>query len=198
MPDPVKRRSLVRRGATFLSAVAMAFLVGCAPVDNPEGGSGHALCFAYYQQCVNPIFDTLLPIDFDNNGSIDATNTCAGAGCHDNTSGTGGAFRIIPNLTPVSLVDPAAIKGPPAMDMYKNFYSAQGATDVGSARESRLMTKPLVEVLHGGGRVFANAQDLHMQQILYWISNPAPQGKDEFCAECDALFVGGACKTTFP
>lgn len=169
-------------------------------MENPPGGSGHTLCFAYFQQCVNDIFDTSLPIDYDNNGTIDATNTCSGAGCHDNASGTGGAFRVIPHATPVSLpvTNPAAVRGPPATDIYRNFYSAQGASDIGSPAESRMLTKPLVEVLHGGGRVFFSRQDTHAQQLLYWISHPAPEGKDEFCAECEALFVGGACKTSFP
>jgi hypothetical protein len=177
-----------------------AACVACSPVDNPPGGNGQTLCFAYFQECINPIFDTPLPIDFDGNGTVDAVNTCSGAGCHDNTSGTGGAFRVIPNAAPVALpvTDPGAVKGPPAVDMYRNFYSTQGASDIGSPSESRMLVKPLVEVLHGGGRVFFSRQDVNAQQILYWISHPAPAGKDEFCAECDALFVGGACKSSFP
>jgi hypothetical protein len=183
-----------RSGMCAALVVGGTALVGCAPVENPPGGSGHTLCFAYYQQCVNRIFDESLPIDYDNNGTIDAMNTCSGAGCHDNTSGTGGAFRVIPHAASVSspVTDPDAVKGPPAVDIYRNFYSAQGASDMGSPAESRLLTKPLLEALHGGGRIFFSRQDSNAQQLLFWIEHPAPDGKDEFCDECNDLFVGGA------
>ena len=65
--------------------------------------------------------------------------------------------------------------------MYKNFYSAQGATVFGVPAQSRLFQKPLLlNILHGGGLVFANEQDINARRIAYWISQPAPQGQDEF------------------
>ena len=68
-----------------------------------------------------------------------------------------------------------------ASDMYKNFYSAQGEVVLGAPAQSRLLAKPLLmNVLHGGGQIFANDQDPNVKLIEYWIGNPVPQGQDEF------------------
>jgi hypothetical protein len=68
-----------------------------------------------------------------------------------------------------------------ASDMYKNFFSAQGETVIGSPAQSLLLNKPqLLNVLHGGGLIFASNQDPNVKLMQYWISNPAPQGQDEF------------------
>ena len=130
--------------------------VGNPPeVSNPVGTTGQKLSFAYFQKCINPIFLARLQI---NIGGAISTNTCAGSGCHDNTTGTGGALRVVANAQPVDLAGTAdTIR---ASDMYKNFYSAQGSVVIGSTTQSRLITKPLVlNVLHGGGLIFENQQD---------------------------------------
>jgi hypothetical protein len=129
---------------------------------------------------VFPVFLKQLPIQFANGTT--AVNTCAASGCHDNTNGTGGAFRVIGNAQAIDLTNPAntadIIK---ASDMYKNFYSAQGEVVFGNPMLSRILAKPMVNgVLHGGGLVFANAQDANARLIQYWINNPAPTGSDEF------------------
>jgi hypothetical protein len=86
-------------------------------------------------------------------------------------------------------------------DMYKNFYSAQGATVIGSTTQSRLLTKPLLMgVLHGGGLIFTSEQDPNAQLIKYWISHPMPVGQDEFSTASNALFTppdakAGTCNT---
>jgi hypothetical protein len=176
-------------------------LAGCGgagnPLDNPPlvgnpppDASGKKLSFAYFQKCINLIFNTPLTI---NQGGVVSTNTCAGSGCHDNASGTGGAFRVVPTAQPVDLTNPAntpdVIR---ASDMYKNFYSAQGEVVIGSTTQSRLLAKPLLlNVLHGGGLIFANAQDPNAKQIAYWISKPVA---DEFGAEANSLFTStGDC-----
>jgi hypothetical protein len=174
-------------------AVALGGLGGCGssdsnPLDNPQtvtnsaGTAGQRLCYAYYQQCVNPIFLKQL-----------AGNTCAASGCHDTYSGTGGAFRIIAGAAALDVTDPA--NTPEVIqtsDMYKNFYSALGETIVGSPLESRLLAKPLVlGVLHGGGVIFSSAADPDAQVISYWISHPARAGQDEFSTECYAMFSDG-------
>jgi|SRR5882724_314124 len=147
-------------------------------IDNPGTAGGQKLSFFYFENCINPIFDKLLPI-----AGTSLTNTCSGSGCHDNAAGTGGAFRVVPALNPVTdYVDitqaPAVIR---ATNMSKNFYSAQGEADIGTPAQSRLMIKPLVQgVLHGGGQIFVNDQDLNVKLIRYWITHPAPQGQDEF------------------
>ena len=117
-----------------------------------------------------------------------STNTCAGSGCHDTSTGTGGAFRVVPGAQAVDLANPANTADVVrASDMYKNFYSAQGSTVIGAPTQSRLLNKPLVlGVLHGGGLVFPNLQDPNAKLIEYWIGHPAPQGQDEFFANANA------------
>lgn len=168
-------------------------------VQNPPGQSGQQLAFAYYQRCINPILTS--PIQTNVNGVV-TSNTCAASGCHDNVAGTGGALRIIPNAQPVDVTNPAntpdVIR---ASDMYKNYFSAQGATIITSPDDSRLINKPLVRnVLHGGGVIFTSDQDPNLRMIRYWISNPAPQGQDEFSPATYTLFTpadpnAGTCNT---
>jgi hypothetical protein len=148
-------------------------------IGNPDRVTGQRLSFAYFQKCINPIFDTQLQIQFSNTTS---TNSCAGSGCHDTTAGTGGAFRVVPAAHPLDLNDAANTSDViRASDMYKNYYSSQGEVTVGSPTQSRLLAKPLLlNVLHGGGLIFESATDPNAQLIQYWISHPAPLGQDEF------------------
>ncbi|HSB23447.1 MAG TPA: hypothetical protein VLE94_10100 [Burkholderiaceae bacterium] len=185
------RRSAAAVRGTVAAAAAVLGLASCGggssnPLDNPSTlqnptlAGNQRLRFSYFQTCVFPVFLKQLPIQFANGTT--AVNTCAASGCHDNTNGTGGAFRVIGNAQPIDLSNPAntadIIK---ASDMYKNFYSAQGEVVFGSPMTSRILAKPMVNgVLHGGGLVFANAQDANARLILYWINNPAPSGQDEF------------------
>jgi hypothetical protein len=172
--------------ATF--AIAAAALASCGgsgsnPLDNPgaivngsTSGSSQKLAFAYFQKCIDPIFIAQLQI---NLGGTTSTNTCAGSGCHDSTTGTGGAFRIVPGAQAVDLtLAPDTIR---ATDMYKNFYSAQGEVVLGSVTQSRLLAKPLLlNVLHGGGLIFPDQNDPNVKLIEFWISHPVPAGQDEF------------------
>jgi hypothetical protein len=184
------RRSAAAVRGTVAAAAAVLGLASCGggdnPLDNPSSLSNPTLTgnqrlrFSYFQACVFPVFLKQLPIQFANGTT--AVNTCAASGCHDNTNGTGGAFRVIGNAQPVDLTNPAntadIIK---ASDMYKNFYSAQGEVVFGSPLASRILAKPMVNgVLHGGGLVFENAQDANARLIQYWINNPAPSGGNEF------------------
>jgi len=168
-------------------------------VSNQDVVSGQRLSFGYFQKCINPIFDAQLSIQL--NGAT-STNTCAGSGCHDTTTGTGGAFRVVPGAQPLDLSDPAVtVDVIRASDMYKNFYSAQGEVVIGSVPQSRLLAKPLLQgVLHGGGLVFPNGADPNATLIKYWISHPAPLGQDEFSAATNAMFTPpdpktGTCNT---
>ena len=171
--------------------------VGNPPeVSNPVGTTGQKLSFAYFQKCINPIFLARLQI---NIGGAISTNTCAGSGCHDNTTGTGGALRVVANAQLVDLAGTAdTIR---ASDMYKNFYSAQGSVVIGSTTQSRLITKPLVlKVLPGGGLIFENQQDPNAVLIQYWITHPSPNGQDEFSTATYSMFSNGdpatgTCKT---
>jgi len=202
MSDTLKPRTL----AAFALAAALG---GCGggsnpldnppAVENPPGVSGQKLSYAYFQRCVFPIFLAQLPI---HQGNVSSINTCAASGCHDNTNGTGGAFRVIGNAAVVDFTDPANTPDVVrATDMYKNFYSAQAATVLGSPTESRLLLKPLVQnVLHGGGIVFDDTSDPNAKVIAFWISRPVPAGHDEFSTSANSLFtppdpINGTCNT---
>lgn len=199
------RRSGWRGGA---AAAAMAVLAAACggggdnplgnPPDivNPPGGSGQSLSFVYFQRCINPLLVAQLSLPGGGTGS------CASAGCHDNANGTGGAFRTVATAAFVNLDDPA--NTPDAVrltEMYRNFYSAQGSTVIGSPTSSRLLTKPLVQgVLHGGGLIFADTNDPNVRLLQYWISRPMPQGQDEFSSAAAAMFTPadpdtGTCNT---
>lgn len=189
-------------------AVMSVTLAGCgggSPVDNPatinnptqQGGS--YLSFAYFQRCINPIF--LAQLQTQLNGVI-TTNTCAGGGCHDTTTGAGGALRLVPSAQIVDVTNlantPTVIR---AADMYKNFYSAQAAVVIGSPTQSRLLNKPMLRgILHGGGLIFLDVNDPNAKLISYWISHPSPQGQDEFSTATYSMFAGndpmnGTCNT---
>jgi hypothetical protein len=162
-------------------------------VINPPGGSGQSLSFVYFQKCVNPVLIAQLSLPAGGTGS------CASSGCHDNANGTGGAFRMTASAAFVNDVsDPAAVR---LTEMYRNFFSAQGSSVIGSPTTSRLMTKPLVQgVLHGGGLIFPNPDTPEAKLLAYWISRPMPQGQDEFSSAAAAMFTPadpatGSCNT---
>jgi hypothetical protein len=162
-----------------------------ATVSNPKQVSGQKLSFVYFQKCINPIYLAKV-----QSSAATSANTCASSGCHDNVNGTGGALRIVPGAQAVDLADPA--NTPDAIrltDMYKNFYSSQGSSIIGSPTQSRLFTKPLLlNVLHGGGLIFDSQQDAFARLIAYWITHPVPQGSDEFSA-ADGLFTPADAST---
>jgi hypothetical protein len=160
-------------------------------VNNSGTTGGQKLAFAYFQRCINPIFFTQI-----------GSNTCGASGCHDNTNGTGGALRVIPNAQVIDVLNaantPDVIR---AGSMYKNFFSAQGQVLLASPQDSRLLNKPLVRnVLHGGGQIFLSDQDPNVKLIEYWITHPSPLGQDEFSTATYSMFNGndpnaGSCKT---
>jgi hypothetical protein len=196
---------------TLLAATLVAALsAGCGggggnPLGNPPTllnpltTGGQKLSFVYFQKCINPIFLAQLQI---NQGGVVSTNTCASSGCHDNSTGTGGALRVVQSAQTVNLADPTntpdVVRG---TDMYKNFYSAQGSTVIGAPTQSRLLAKPLnLNVLHGGGLVFASQSDANARLIAYWIGRPMPAGQDEFSTAADTMFTPpdaatGTCNT---
>ncbi len=197
--------STLRRTRQMLAASLLA-LAGCggggdnpfdnpADISNPQQVSGQALSFSYFQKCINPIFLAQLQ------GPGGAANRCASSGCHDNINGTGGALRVVPGAQEVDLADPAnSVEAIRASDMYKNFYSAQGSTIIGSPTQSRLLAKPLLlNVLHGGGLIFDSDQHPMAKLIAYWITHPLPKGSDEF-GPANGLFsppdaATGACNS---
>lgn len=195
---------LRRRGGVVFAAALLA-ACGGGEVGNPVVVGGATLAFPYFEKCIFPIFLKQLPIT--QNG-VTSTNTCSGSGCHDSNTGTGGALRVIVAASAVADADLAAAATDSATatairatDMYKNFYSAQGTTVFGSPLQSRLFDKPLLlNVLHGGGRIFASEDDPNAQLISYWISHPVPNGQSEFSSSSYAMFTPadpatGTCNT---
>lgn len=194
----------------WLSLGVLISLTGCGgggsdvlgnppKVSNPDVVAGQSLSFAYFQKCIDPIFLAQLPVQ--QSGST-STNTCAGGGCHDTVTGTGGALRLVPGATALDLSDP--VNTPATVrtsDMYKNFYSAQAAVVIGSTTQSRLLTKPLLMgVLHGGGLIFLSEDDPNAKLIKYWITHPTPLGQDEFSVASNSMFTPpdpktGTCNT---
>ena len=173
-----KRRTRTLLWAGVCAAVA-GLVSGCGgdTINNEGGVGGQKLSFAFFQRCINPIFLEQLPIV-----GTGLSNTCAGSGCHDNSTGTGGAFRIIPSAALVTL--PAAPDVIRASDMYKNFYSSQGEVVLSAISQSRLLAKPRVQgVLHGGGLIFETDTDPHVRLIQFWMTHPAPTGQDEFATD---------------
>ncbi|QTN23606.1 hypothetical protein HZ992_00945 [Rhizobacter sp. AJA081-3] len=185
-----------KRLAAISAAALLASCGGGNPLSNPDSISnpgsttGQKLSFIYFQQCINGIYDTSLQV---NQGGVISTNTCSSGGCHDTSTGTGGALRLIRGAAQVPVADPPDADAIRATDMYKNFYSSQGATVIGSPAQSRLLAKPLLTVLHGGGQIFTNAQDNNAARIAYWISRPMPQGQDEFSVAGNSMFTAGVC-----
>lgn len=177
--------------ATLAAAAALVGcggggIVGNAPdIQNPQGQSGRKLSFEYFQRCIQPIYGKVIT------GAGGGSNTCASSGCHDTVAGTGGALRIVPGASLVDLSNPAnTVDVVHATDMFKNFYSSQGVTIVGAPTSSRLFQKPLLlNVLHGGGQIFANQSDENAQYIAYWINHPMPETQDEFGPAANNLFT---------
>ena len=180
-------------------ATTLAACGGGNPLDNPPlvdnalADGSQLLSFAYFQRCIQPIFTTPLPV-LDGSG---ATNTCASAGCHQDGRSTGGALALDPSATLQDGATPAATVR--ASAMYRNYLSARSTAIPGAALQSNLLRKPLVlNLLHGGGQVFANTDSVQAQRIAYWIAHPLPEGQDEFSPSADALFnppdsASGAC-----
>jgi hypothetical protein len=182
-------------GAVLLAACGGGNPLGNPPtVTNTPGGGGQNLSFVYFQKCVNPVLVAQLALPGGGTGS------CAASGCHDNSNGTGGAFRMQAGATEVDLATTAPDAARQS-EMYRNFYSAQGSAVIGSPTASKMLDKPLVRgVLHGGGQIFADANTPEAQLIAYWIGRPMPQGQDEFSSAAASMFTPadpgtGTCNT---
>lgn len=209
MPEPLNLpRRRCRAAAALALALGALMLAACGggnPLDNPPdvlnppGGEGRKLSFAYFQRCVFPVLLAELPIRQDGLVSI---NTCAGGGCHDDVTGTGGALRVLRGAGVIDLRDPAqTAEQIRATEMYRNYYSAQGVTLSADAEHSRLLAKPLLRnMLHGGGLIFETEDDPNARLLRYWIEHPMPASQDEFGPAGNGMFsppdaMTGSCRT---
>ena len=208
--DNTHRAPRPSKSALMLTGLAAITLASCggsekSPVDTPPpvtnsgGAPGQKLAFAYFQRCINPIL--LASLQYVQNG-VTTTSTCAAGGCHDEASGKGVAFRVVPAALPVDVTNAANTTSViRASDMYKNFYSAQGQAIAAAPDRSGIYSKPLLlNTEHAGGRNLLDELDINARRIKYWINNPAPAGQDEFSPATYAMFTpadpnAGACNT---
>lgn len=174
-------------GASLIATI----VVGCGQAPNQAGSPSGTLCYDYFQRCVYPLaLDAVLAVDRDNDGVFDDTRSCSDSACHAQTGVTGGALRLTPGEAIVDLSS-ATVAQVRASPMYDNFVHAMGRTDLNNPRQSNLLRKPLLEITHGGGRVFVTDQDAAAQQILFWATNRVTGTADEFAASCANLFLPG-------
>jgi len=188
----------LKRGLSLASLAAAAALAACGGgsaldnsenVQNPPGAGGRKLSFEYFQRCVQPIYEKVIT------GAGGGSNTCGSSGCHDTVAGTGGALRIVPRPAIVDSTT-TAVDVIHASEMFRNFFSSQGVTVIGAPTASRLFQKPLIlNILHGGGQIFADQNDPNAKIIAYWITHPMPEGQDEFSPVAGNLFTTGDPKT---
>lgn len=155
----------------------MGTVAACGKAEQGTSVTGKTLCFDYYQRCVNRVFD-----DTQYYGSMSgATSTCSASGCHQAGVGTGGALKIHPGLSAVTLSTPEQDR---TTQIYANFLSAKGSSNLSSPRQSFLLKKPLLEVFHAGARVFSDDTVLGAREFEFWISRSVD---DEFSNQCAAL-----------
>jgi hypothetical protein len=190
---PMTKRLPLRRTrpawAGVCAAVATALAAGCGGAidNNPETSGRQELSFPFYQRCVEPILVTPLPIP-----GTSTLNSCAASGCHDNVNGTGGSLRLRAGATVVPNPGSLPEGQVTSTDMYRNYYSTQGAVAFGAIRSSRLLTKPLVQnTLHGGGLIFESESNPNVQVLLDWMTHPVPTGQSEF--SYDPASPAGSC-----
>lgn len=163
-------RTLSRALGIGAAALAVAVLApGCGNTvdDQPVAASGDSLCLATYQQCINPIFNSVLQ---GRTGTV----TCSAGGCHSAATGSGGSFKIIPGAAQNS------------SDMMSNYFSAESLTDLDDPIESLLLEKPTAtlntQIGHAGGDVFPNTSDACFVAIQTWISTRVNSPTDAACA----------------
>lgn len=162
-----------------LVVCAIGAVSACGKVEQAPGSSGKTLCFDYYQRCVNRVFD-----DVQMFGALpSATSNCSASGCHQAGVGPGGALKIHPSEPMVSTTVPAQAR---MTQMYANFLSAKGSSNLGSPRQSFLIKKPLVEVFHGGAKIFPDANARGVREYEFWVSQNVD---DEFSAQCATLIT---------
>lgn len=191
--SPARQAAAASAAALLLAACGGGSPLSNPPdIQNPPGESGQKLSFAYFQRCINPILLAQLTIRQNGQASI---ATCANNGCHDNSTGTGGALRLIgaaPDIANLTADLSARADEIRAAPIYVSFYSSQASTVIGAPTESRMLNKPMVRgTLHGGGLIFESADDPNAKVFAYWISHPMPVGQDEFGAAAANLFEGG-------
>ncbi|ACL71647.1 hypothetical protein Tgr7_0550 [Thioalkalivibrio sulfidiphilus HL-EbGr7] len=162
-------RSLFRVSITAALVLGAA---GCQEVEVsvPEN-TGQALCFADYQTCVDPIF----------HGQISGVS-CSASSCHDVGAGSGGGFKIFPNLAPGD------------ERMLANYFAARSFANLTDPDNSKLLLEPLqgsfgITGTHGGGNIFPDRNDACYIAIRNWISLRVDDSNSEACGVCTPVDI---------
>jgi hypothetical protein len=70
---------------------------------------------------------------------------------------------------------------------FVNFASASGSSNVGDPFNSNFIRKPLVQVFHGGGQIFVDANAPGIAVFVHWMSHGVDDGFS--AVECDSLYT---------
>ena len=156
------------------AGLVLAFLLlvsGCKEVVVTEADSDNrTLCYSDFELCVSPILDAQL-------SGRAGPATCAASGCHDQASGSGGAFKIYAQATPTSA------------QMLANYYAASAFANLDDPGQSKLLLEPLQGVssitgTHTGGDIFPDTGDACYVAIHDWISNQVEASDSTACGQC--------------
>lgn len=164
-------RRLCARGLALLGAGLLLALGGCADEVSVEPLSGETLCFADYQQCVDPILHASI------NGSGGPVS-CSASGCHDVAAGSGGGFKVF--------VNPAN-----ETELMANFFAAKAFANLAVPTDSKLLLEPLsgisaISGTHTGGDIFPGTGDACYAAILDWASRSVDDANAVACGACTA------------
>jgi hypothetical protein len=158
-----------------LAATLLLGACGNEVTPQPVAASGGSLCLADFTNCVDPIFDATLHAQT-------GTVTCSAGGCHAQSTGSGGAFKIYPDAEPGS------------SEMMSNFITAESFADLNDPPDSLLLEKPTAGENntiggHAGGNIFPNASDPCHVAIQTWISNRVSDPNAAVCGACTAPVI---------
>ena len=164
----------MNRNALFITVLLLP-LAGCNDgVDNePAAATGGTLCVADFEQCVNPIFDAVIT---GRTGQA----TCAGSGCHEAGTGSGGAFKVFANAQP----------GSP--EILSNFFAAKGFANLDDPGKSKVLLEPLqgessISGTHTGGDIFPDTADSCYQAVFQWASTRVSEADSTSCGLCTTV-----------
>lgn len=174
---PEKGAGLRTLARSLLALAAVPLLAACPEAGQQEAAAtGKTLCVADFEMCVSPIFDAVI------DGRTGQT-TCAAGGCHDQATGSGGAFKIFPH--------PAA----GSTQMMANFFAAKAFANLDSPADSKILLEPLqgqssITGSHTGGDIFPDSGDACYSTLLHWISQRVDEDTSASCGACTAPDVG--------
>lgn len=152
--------------------LGLALLAGCENQITPQplSATGSTLCLADYQRCVNPVFDAVI-------SGRTGPATCSAGGCHSQTNGSGGAFKVYPGAAPDSA------------ELRANFFSARAFANLDDPASSRLLQKPTAGRSaaiggHAGGDIFPGTSDVCYLAVRQWIANRVDSETASTCGSC--------------